>query len=105
MGRNEQMNRYGTRAREHWQSYRPSEYAAMEDPAGFFTRMGEEMSARINALSLSLAGDDPGPEVETFFQKVGRLRMARLQAEEQVMRETLPITEGDEAELGEAADE
>ena len=81
------------------------QYAAMEDPTGFFTRMGEQMSAQINALSLSLAGDDPGPELETFFQKVGRLRMSRLQAEEQVMREMLPITEDDEAKLGEAAQE
>jgi hypothetical protein len=97
------MNRYGTRAQEHWQTYRPREYAAMTDQAGFFTRMGEQMSVQINALSLSLAGDDPG--TETFFQKVGRLRMARLQAEEQVMRETLPITEDDEADLDEAAGE
>jgi hypothetical protein len=105
MRRREQMNRYGTRAREHWQTYRPSEYAAMPDPTGFFTRLGEQMSAQINALSLSLAGDDPGPGMETFFQKVGRLRMSRLQAEEQVMREMLPITEEDEAAQDEAADE
>ena len=91
------MNRYGTRAQEHWQTYRPREYAAMTDPTGFFTRIGEQMSAQINALSLSLAGDDPGPELETFFQKVGRLRMARLQAEEQVIRETFPPSDEEES--------
>jgi hypothetical protein len=90
------MNRYGTRAREHWQRYRPAEYAQMSDPTAFFTRMGEEMSAQINALSLSLAGDDPGDE--GFLDKVGRLNMARLQAEDQVMREMLPPSEEDEAE-------
>ena len=91
------MNRYGTRAREHWQRYRPSEYAQIQDPTTFFTRLGEEMSARINALSLSLAGDDPGDE--GFLEKVGRLNMSRLQAEDQVMREMLAPSEEDEAEL------
>jgi len=85
------MNRFGTRAREHWQTHRPRQYAAMSDPTGFFTRLGEEMSAQVTTLSLGLAGDDPGDE--TFLAKVGRLNMARLQAEEQVMRQMLPAGE------------
>jgi hypothetical protein len=66
----------------------------MSDPTGFFTRLGEEMATQITTVSLALAGDDPGDE--GFLEKVGRLNMARLQAEEQVMRETLPISEADE---------
>lgn len=46
------------------------------------------MAAQVNALALSLAGDDPTGE--GYLAKVGRLRMARLQAEEHVIRETLP---------------
>jgi hypothetical protein len=88
------MNRYGAMAREHWQLYQPTQYAQLADPATFFTQIGQDMSARITTLSLSLAGDDPGEE--GFLEKVGRLNMARLQAEEQVMREMLPPSENDD---------
>jgi len=88
------MNRYGIRAQEYWQTHLPKQYATIEDPDKHFTALGEQMAREINSLSLSLAGDDPAGE--GYLQKVGRLRMARLQAEEQVMRETLPPSEEDE---------
>jgi hypothetical protein len=87
------MNRWGRMAREHWQQHRPGQYAEMTDPEAFFTGLGEHISAEINSLALALAGDDrPG---EGYLDKVGRLRMARLTAQEQVLRETLPPTEAD----------
>jgi hypothetical protein len=85
------MNRYGTMAMEHWQTHRPRQYAAIPDPTGFFTTLGEQMAAQVTTVSLALAGDDPGDE--TFLAKVGRLNMARLRAEEQVMRQMLPAAE------------
>jgi hypothetical protein len=88
------MNKYGTRAAEYWRTFRPAEYAAIADPVGFFGPIGEQMAAQINALALSLAGDDPTGE--GYLAKVGRLRMARLQAEEQVVRETLPLSDPDD---------
>ena len=90
------MNRYGRRAQEYWQSFLPSQYATMADPVGHFTRLGEEMATQINTLALSLAGTDPTGE--GYLEKVGRLRMARLQAEEQVIRETLPPSDEDETD-------
>jgi hypothetical protein len=51
------------------------------------------MANEIITLSLALAGDDPGNE--GYLEKVGRLNMARLKAEEQVMREMLPPTDDD----------
>ena len=73
---------------------------------GFSIRRAAELKIEErNAADGALLNNPGGFAMETFFQKVGRLRMARLQAEEQVMRETLPITEDDEAELGEATDE
>ena len=90
------MNRYGSKAREHWAKYRPTEYAQLSDREEFFTRLGEDLEQQIDALSLSLEGEDlPG---ETYLEKVGRLNMAKLTAETQVLRETLPITEEDEAD-------
>jgi hypothetical protein len=89
------MNRYGSRAQEYWQTYLPMRYAAIDDPVGYFTTLGEQMATQINTLSLSLAGDDPTGE--GYLAKVGRLRMARLQAEEQVIRESLPVSDEDDA--------
>jgi hypothetical protein len=73
------MNKYGRRAQEYWQEFLPTRYAEIENPVEHFTTLGQEMSERINLLALSLAGDDP--QGEGYLEKVGRLRMARLQAE------------------------
>jgi hypothetical protein len=88
------MNRYGRQAQEYWQTFLPTRYATIGDPVEHFTRLGEQMAIQINALALSLAGDHPTGE--GYLRKVGRLRMARLQAEEQVIRETLPPSEEDQ---------
>ena len=45
------MNRYGTRAQAYWREFLPAGYAAIEDPTGFFTRLGEEVRARVRAMS------------------------------------------------------
>jgi len=52
---------------------------------GGVSDLEDEAQSQIEALEESL----PGPAVpgETFIEKVGRLRMARFQAEEQVVRE------------------
>ena len=88
------MNRYGRQAQEYWQTFLPSRYQTINDPVEYFTRLGEQMATQINVLALSVAGDDPTGE--GYLEKVGRLRMARLQAEEQVIRETLPTSEDDQ---------
>jgi hypothetical protein len=85
------MNRYGRAAQQHWQTMRPLQYAQINDPTGFFTRLGETMASQIIELSHSMAGDDTTGE--TYLQKLGRLRTARLRAEEQILRETLPPSE------------
>ena len=82
------MNRYGRRAQVYWQEFLPSRYVQINNPEQYFTRLGEQMSTEINLLALRLAGHDPAGE--TYLAKVGRLRMVRLQAEEQIIRETLP---------------
>jgi hypothetical protein len=82
------MNRYGRRAQLYWQEFLPTRHAQIDNPEQHFTRLGEQMSTEINLLALRLAGHDPTGE--TYLAKVGRLRMVRLQAEEQIIRETLP---------------
>jgi hypothetical protein len=79
------MNRYGEMASQHWQQWLPTRFRALENPTEFFTNLGEEISARIHELSQAIAGDDPPGE--EFLAKVGRLNMARANAESQVLRE------------------
>jgi hypothetical protein len=92
------MNRYGTIARDHWQQHLPMAFRQIPDPEEFFTRLGEQMQLEVTALSRSMAGDDPGGE--TFLQKLGRLNMAELRAQEMVLREMLPEAELDAMSTG-----
>jgi hypothetical protein len=80
-----EINSYGERARKHWQQWLPKRYRQIEDPDSYFSMLGEEISQRINEVSQSIAGSDqPG---EGFLAKLGRLNMARFDAESQVLRE------------------
>ena len=79
------MNHYGTMAQRHWKRWLPERYAAIQDPDSFFSTLGEEVAQQIGDLGLDLAGDDPPGE--GYLEKAGRLNMARLQAEEIVLKE------------------
>ena len=84
------MNHYGVTAQRHWERWLPARYAAIQDPDSFFSTLGEEVAERIADLTLDLAGDDPPGE--DYLVKVGRLNMARLQAEEIVLREQVLLS-------------
>jgi len=87
------MNPYGGRARRHWQEHLPSRYQQISDPEAFFSDLGEQIEQQVQQLAAALAG--PDPLEENYLEKVGRLNMARLRAEEQVLREMLPEPEND----------
>jgi hypothetical protein len=90
------MNKYGELAREHWARTDPARYAAIEDPETFFAALGEQAESQIQELAQRLAGpDQPGEE---YLQKVGRLNMARLQAEEAVLGELVWIAAPEQSE-------
>jgi hypothetical protein len=88
------VNQYGAQARRYWQEYLPERYAQIEDPEAFFTDLGEEMADQVVELTDSIAGPDRSGE--GYLGKVGRLNMARLSAEEQVMREMLPASDNED---------
>jgi len=94
------MNHYGTMAQRHWQRWLPTRYATIQDPDSFFSTLGEEVAQRIGDLSVDLAGEDPSGE--GYLEKVGRLNMARLQAEEIVLKEQVLLDPepGTDAEPG-----
>ena len=77
------MNKYGAIARSHWARTDPARFQAIADPETFFANLGEQAENQVRQLAATLAGpDQPGEE---YLQKVGRLNMARLQAEEVVL--------------------
>lgn len=89
------MDRLAYLAQEHWQKYLPTAYASIEDKRGFFQTLSDEAQAQIEDLEESLRGPDQADE--PFADRMGRYRMARLQAEEIVFRELLlPPAEGND---------
>lgn len=81
------MNQYEAMAQRHWARWLPERYAAISDPDSFFSSLGQEAATRIADLAAELAG--PDPVGEGYLVKAGRLNMARLQAEEVVLRELI----------------
>lgn len=90
------MNPYGARARNHWQKWLPQRFGQIRDPETFFTMLGEEAEARVEELSQDLAGSDPPGE--SFEEKLGRLNMAHLNAESEVLKEMVLLEPEPEAE-------
>ncbi|HUA03821.1 MAG TPA: hypothetical protein VMB27_07965 [Solirubrobacteraceae bacterium] len=75
----------------HWETTDPGRFQQIpeSDRDTFFTELGERAEMAIQRLQDQLAGPDP-PE-ESYLEKVGRLNMARLQAEERVLAELILI--------------
>lgn len=87
------MNKYAKLAQRHWQTTDPERYQTIADPETFFGELGRSAETQIQELTDQLAGpDQPGEE---YLTKVGRLNMARLQAEEMVLSELVWITAPD----------
>lgn len=87
------MNRYGTRAMEHWRRYAPDRVAALENPQAFFTDLGAEIASQVSDLSARLE-TNPALRLEmtrssaqTYLQDAARRMTARRIAEEVVMNQ------------------
>ncbi len=85
------MNKYGRMAIRHWEKTDPDRFRQIpeSDREMFFTDLGQRAEMEIQQLQDQLAGPDPAGE--SYLEKVGRLSMARLQAEEQVLAELILI--------------
>lgn len=84
------MNSYGRRAQRHWAQTDPARYATIEDPENFFTDLGDQVQQEIQQHARQLEGS--APPGETYLEQVGRLNMARLAAEEEVLRRLVLIS-------------
>lgn len=81
------MGRLAVIAEQHWKEHLPKAYAALKDKTAFFAEQEDEAERQIEELAETLEGEAP-PD-ETYQQRMGRLMMARRDAESQVMREFL----------------
>jgi hypothetical protein len=96
------MNRYGSLAQKHWQKFLPRRYEALgPNPETFFDQLGEEIFQRVDELTDALAGD--GFRGEGYMERLGRLNMARLNAESQALSELALLPEETEETEGTAA--
>jgi len=90
------VNHYGTTALRHWRRYLPASYGKLEDPARFFTDLGEQADAEIEDRYLRYAGPEiPGESAE---DKQARLDRAMSQATEEVHAELVtpsPASQGE----------
>lgn len=79
------MNRYALIARDHWRVWLPHTVAEMANPEAFFTDLGLRVENQVDSRTAKLAG--PDITGEGYLEKLGRLRMARFDAEASVLRE------------------
>ena len=78
---------------------RPGPLPADPRPGDVLHPAGEQVESEIQALADALAGPDrPG---ETYIEKVGRLNMARFNAESDILREMVLIPDPDDPEIDE----
>ncbi len=90
------MNSYGNQALQHWTRWRPKELAAIPNPQEFFARLGLEVEQEIDDRAEAILESQSTPEAEDYLTRVGRLRMARFDAESEVLRERVLLPPEDE---------
>ncbi len=90
------MNRYGRHVRDHYQRFLPARYASIPDPEAHFSTLGQQIEDEIQAAETQLGGAEPASV--SYLTEVGRLNMARKQAEELVLARYVPEPEPDPIE-------
>jgi hypothetical protein len=83
------VNQYGALARQHWKRWRAASYAAITDPAAYFTDLGEEAAGEITRLWEQMRAQAGNPPGEDYLARVARLNALRKQAEEVVLAELI----------------
>ncbi|MHB8463758.1 MAG: hypothetical protein ACYDH6_22560 [Acidimicrobiales bacterium] len=95
------MNTYGRQAQEHMRRYLPERFATIPDPSSYFRELGEQVAEQILAVERGLI--PPAAPGEPWIDTVGKAKMARMMAAEQVMAEMVwltPENQPDEPTIG-----
>lgn len=85
------MNMFSPMVREHWQTHRPKEWAAMTDPEAFVETKAREIETRILVAEEAL--EKTVPEPEAYEDQIGRINQIRADATAMVLAELLPEPE------------
>lgn len=85
------VNEFGQTAKRHWETYRPTALAELDNPEEFFQELGDRVAQRIADLWPEMATAAAG-ESDGFVETMGRNRMAMAQARELVMAEEVFLT-------------
>lgn len=80
-------NRWGTAAWAHMIRYLPERLASIPDPASYFCELGDQADTEVELLASALT--TPAAVGESFATVLGRARMSRLMAEEQILAELI----------------
>jgi hypothetical protein len=82
--------RYAQRVRRYYQDYRPNATAELgtdSQAEDFFRSLAQQIEDQVSEAEIQIAGPDLAGE--SYLSKVGRLNMARSQAEELVLANLL----------------
>jgi len=88
------VNRYGKLVWERMRAFQPEMLAGIEDPDSYFSSLGEDLERQISELAEQIAG--PARAGETYQERLGRLREARITAESEIMRQVGTPEENEE---------
>ena len=103
------MNKYGAQAMRHWKTHAPERFQSLDDPARFFTELGQQAQGQITELARQIEANRPlllaktSSSRETYLKDMAHRMTALRIAEEVVMQQlawvsdpSLPL---DEAEV------
>jgi hypothetical protein len=93
------VNRYGRRARRHWQEHRPGNREEIDDPEAFFSELGSDVQGELRARWAAARLDESVVVGESYLERVGRLQQLRHMVEGEVLRELVLLPGDDDVDL------
>lgn len=97
------MNKYARIAQDYWRSHAPTRYAALEDPEGYFTELGDSAAFQIDQMARELEARLPADL--PYLERVAQLRAVKQQAEETVLTDLVYSIPPEPASLAAELDE
>ena len=85
---------YAARALQHYQTHLPNRFAKLTQPETFFNELGQQIATRVQMVEESLIGGQAS--TGSFLSNFAARQTARMQAEDEVLREMLPTEETDD---------
>ena len=104
------MNKYGAQAMRHWKTHAPERFQSLDDPARFFTELGQQAQGQITELARQIEANRPlllaktSSSRETYLKDMAH-RMTALRIAEEVVMQQLAWVSDPSLPLDEAREE